>query len=68
MEERDSLLLVPLVVLLTSIVEKIVRLFAALSPNDTADLCMFNPLVPRVQKIKICNLTLNRLLIVEFVK
>ena len=27
-----------------------------------------NPLVLRVQKIKICNLTLNRLLIVEFVK
>ena len=27
-----------------------------------------NPLVPRVQKIKISNLTLNRLLIVEFVK
>ena len=30
--------------------------------------CCFNPLVPRVQKIKIRNLTLNRLLIVEFVK
>ena len=28
----------------------------------------FNPLVPRVQKIKILNLTLNRLLIVKFVK
>ena len=27
-----------------------------------------NPLVPRVQKIKIRNLTKNRLLIVEFVK
>ena len=27
-----------------------------------------NPLVPRVQKIKIRNSTLNRLLIVEFVK
>ena len=29
---------------------------------------VLNPLVPRVQKIKICNLTLNRILIVEFVK
>ena len=28
----------------------------------------FNPLVPKVQKIKICNLTLNRLLLVEFAK
>ena len=28
----------------------------------------FNPLVPGVQKIKIRNLTLNRLLVVEFVK
>ena len=28
----------------------------------------FNPLVPRVQEIKIRNLTLNRLLVVEFVK
>ena len=28
----------------------------------------FNPLVPRVQKIKIRNITLNRLIIVEFVK
>ena len=28
----------------------------------------FNTLVPRVQRIKIRNLTLNRLLIVEFVK
>ena len=28
----------------------------------------FNPLVPRVQKIKIRNLSLNQLLIVEFVK
>ena len=27
-----------------------------------------NPLVPKVQKIKIQNLTLNRLLIIEFVK
>ena len=27
-----------------------------------------NPLVPRVQKIKIRNFTLNRLLVVEFVK
>ena len=27
-----------------------------------------NPLVPRVQNIKIHNLTLNRLLIVEFLK
>ena len=27
-----------------------------------------NPLVPRVQKIKICNLTVKWLLIVEFVK
>ena len=25
----------------------------------------YNPLVPRVQKIKICNFTLNRLLVVE---
>ena len=31
-------------------------------------MCRFNPLVPRVQKIKIRNLTLNRLLIGEFVK
>ena len=37
-------------------------------------ICLFilvigiNPLVPRVQKIKLRNLTLNRLLIVEFVK
>ena len=30
--------------------------------------CNLNPLVPREQKIKIRNLTLNRLLIVEFVK
>ena len=29
---------------------------------------MINLLVPRVQKIKICNLTLNQLLIIEFVK
>ena len=29
---------------------------------------IFNPLVPRVQKIKIRNLTLNRLLIIEFGK
>ena len=29
---------------------------------------LFNPLVPRVQEIKVRNLTLNRLLIVEFVK
>ena len=29
---------------------------------------LFNPLVPRVQEIKIRNSTLNRLLIVEFVK
>ena len=28
----------------------------------------FNPLVPRVQKIKIHNLTLNQLPIIEFVK
>ena len=28
----------------------------------------FNPLVPRVQKIEIRNLTLNRLLIIEFLK
>ena len=28
----------------------------------------FNPLVPKMQKIKIRNLTLSRLLIVEFVK
>ena len=27
-----------------------------------------NPLVPKVQKIKICNLNLNRFLIIEFVK
>ena len=27
-----------------------------------------NPLVPRVQKIKIRNFTLNRLIVVEFVK
>ena len=35
-----------------------------------AQLCrtLVNPLVPRMQKIKIRNLTLNRLLIVEFVK
>ena len=32
------------------------------------DMLRVNPLVPRVQKIKIRNLTLNRLLIVEFVK
>ena len=30
--------------------------------------CMVNPLVPRVPKIKICNLNFNRLLIIEFVK
>ena len=30
--------------------------------------CLFNPLVPRMQEIKIRNLNLNRLLIVEFVK
>ena len=35
--------------------------FAVLKPVPS-------PLVPRVQKIKIRNLTLNRLLIVEFVK
>ena len=29
---------------------------------------MFNPLAPRVQKMKIRNFTLNRLLIVEFLK
>ena len=29
---------------------------------------VLNPLVPRVQKIKIRDLTLNRLLIIEFVK
>ena len=29
---------------------------------------MVNPLVPRVQKIKIRNLTLNQLLIFEFLK
>ena len=29
---------------------------------------LFNPLVPRVQKIKIRKLTLNRLLVVKFVK
>ena len=31
-------------------------------------MCKVNPLVPRVQKIKIRNFTLNRLLVVEFVK
>ena len=29
---------------------------------------IFDPLVPRVQKIKILNLTFNQLLIVEFVE
>ena len=32
------------------------------------NLALFNPLVPRVEKIKIRKLTLNRLLAVEFVK
>ena len=35
---------------------------------ETVKRSEINPLVPRVQKIKICNLILNRLLIIELVK
>ena len=45
-----------------------------LASTDRTQLCIIctevklNPLVTRVQKIKIRNFTLNRLLVVEFVK
>ena len=41
---------------------------AFIETTETKIAFSFNPLVPRVQKIKIRNLALNRLLIVEFVK
>ena len=40
----------------------------ALSKLMSFNYSYFNPLVPRVQKIKICKFTLNQLLVVEFVK